>query len=147
MPAPLVVLDTAVVVAALLGRPGSSNAAVVREVATGGVRLAVSDDFLSELTRKVQDPNVEGKIGSAGRAFEIALDLGFMGRHHLPRRYPWRALRDPNDRWILDLAFDAGADLIVTWDGDLVEDAPPLGFEVRTPPDLLSELRALRGGP
>lgn len=135
-------LDTAVVVAALLGRPGSANARVIEEVATAGVRLALSDDFLSELTRKVQDPNVEGKIGSAGRAFEIALDLGFMGYHHRPRRYPWRALRDPNDRWILDLAFDSGADFIVTWDGDLIEDAPPLGFEVLTPPLLLAELPA-----
>lgn len=146
MPSPLIVLDTAVVVAALLGRPDSSNAAVIRAVATGDARLAASDDFLSELTRKVQDPNVEGKIGSAGRAFEIALDLGFMGRHHRPRRFPWRALRDPNDRWILDLAFDSGADCIVTWDGDLINDAPPLGFEVRTPPQLLRELRAGRSG-
>jgi putative PIN family toxin of toxin-antitoxin system len=145
LPRPLIVLDTAVVVTALLGGPESSNAAMIREIATGGVRLALSDDFLSELTRKVQDPNVEGKIGSAGRAFEIALDLAFMGLHHRPRRHPWRALRDPNDRWILDLAFDSGADYVVTWDRDLIDDAPPLGFEVRTPPELLAELRRPSG--
>jgi predicted nucleic acid-binding protein len=96
LPRPLIVLDTAVVVTALLGGPESSNAAMIREIATDGVRLTLSDDFLSELTRKVQDPNVEGKLGSAGRAFEIALDLTFMGLHHRPRRHPWRALRDPN---------------------------------------------------
>jgi putative PIN family toxin of toxin-antitoxin system len=129
-----------VVIAALLGRRDSANARLVREVATGGVRLAVSDDFLSELTRKVQDPNVEGKIGSAGRAFEIALDLGFMGRHYHPRRFPWRGLRDPGDRWVFDLAYESGADYVVTWDRDLLENAPPLGFEVRTPPQLLQEI-------
>lgn len=112
-----------------------------RRSATGGVRLALSDDFLSELTRKVQDPNVEGRIESVGLAFEIALDLAFMGYHHHPRRYPWRALRDPNDRWVLDLAFDSGADYIVTWDRDLLDDAPPLGFEVRLPPQLLGDCR------
>ena len=113
-PPPLIVLDTAVVIAALIGRRNAANARLLREVTTGGVRLAVSDDFLSELTRKVQDPNVEGRIGSAGRAFEIALDLGFMGRHYRPRHLPWRGLRDPNDRWALDLAFEAGADYVVT---------------------------------
>ncbi len=143
-PPPLIVLDTVVVVAALLGRADSSSAEVVREVATGGVRLALSDDFLVELTRKVQDPNVEGKIGSAGRAFEIAFDLGFMGFHHRPARYPWRGLRDPKDRWVLDLAAEVGADYVVTFDKDLLEDAPPLGFEVRTPPELLRELRSRR---
>lgn len=47
MPFALVVLDTDVVVGAVLGSPGSSNDQVVRAVATGMIRLAVSDDFLS----------------------------------------------------------------------------------------------------
>ena len=141
MAPPLIVLDTVVVLSALMGRPDASSAAVVREVATGGVRLALSDDFLVELTRKVQQPEVEDKIRSSGRAFEIAFDLGFMGFHHRPARYPWRGLRDPKDRWVLDLAAEVGADYVVTWDPDLIEDAPPLGFQVLTPPQLLGELR------
>ncbi len=135
---PLIVLDTAVVIAAHLGRHGSPNGRVVVEIATGGVRLALSDDFLSELVRKVRDPDVEGRIGSAGRAFEIALDLAFMGFHYHPARYPWSKLRDPNDRWLLDLAYWSGADYIITWDRDILEDASPLGFEVLTPPQLLA---------
>ncbi len=94
-PPPLIVLDTVVVVAPLLGRADSSSAEVVREVATGGVRLALSDDFLVELTRKVQDPSMEGKIGSAGRAFEIAFDLGFMGLPPPPGPLPLEGAQGP----------------------------------------------------
>jgi putative PIN family toxin of toxin-antitoxin system len=140
---PLVVVDTTVVVGAVLGRPHAPNAQVLREAATGGVRLALSDNFLSEVVRKMRDPEVEERIGSAGRAFEIALDLAFHGCHYRPLRRFWYGLRDPNDWWVLDLAYESGADYIVTGDSDIIEDAPALGFEVRTPPELLQELRTV----
>ena len=43
---------------------------------------------------------------------------------------------------MLDFAFESGADYVVTRDPDLLEDAPPLGFEVRTPAEFLTELRS-----
>jgi hypothetical protein len=82
--APLIVLDTGVVVRALTGRPDSASSEVVLAVQTGEVRLAVCDAFLIETTRVLREPRVESRIGSAGRAFEVALDLAFMGRHHRP---------------------------------------------------------------
>lgn len=122
--------------AAVRGNPGASSARIIREVATGGLRLALSDAFLSEVTRVMKDPEVDRDTGIAGRAFEIALDLGVMGDLYRPRRYDWPALRDPNDRWVLDLAFESGADFVVTWDPGLLEYAKdrsvPHGFDVLT---------------
>jgi predicted nucleic acid-binding protein len=65
--APLIVLDTGVVVRALTGRPDSASSEVVRAVQTGAVRLAVSDAFLIETTRVLRKPRVESRIGSACR--------------------------------------------------------------------------------
>jgi putative PIN family toxin of toxin-antitoxin system len=131
-------------VAAVKGHPEASSARVIREVATGGLRLALSDAFLSEVAHVMKDPEVDRSIGSAGRAFEIALDLGVMGVLYRPRRYDWPSLRDSNDWWLLDLAFEAGADFIVTWDPDLLDYASdrgePHGFDVLTPPRLLQKL-------
>jgi hypothetical protein len=65
--APLIVLDTGVVVRALTGRPDSASSEVVRAVQTAEVRLAVSDAFLIETTRVLREPRAESRIGSAGR--------------------------------------------------------------------------------
>ena len=140
--APLVVLDTMVVVAGVIGSPEGASAVVIREVATGGVRLAISDDYLRELVRVIGYPTVEHQIGRPVRAFEVALDLGTMGFMHHPRRYDWPSLRDPGDSWILDLAYEASVDYVVTGDDAVIEAAAELGFEVATPPELLRVLRA-----
>jgi putative PIN family toxin of toxin-antitoxin system len=140
--APLVVLDTMVVVAGVIGRTEGASAVVIREVATGGVRLAISDDFLRELVRVIGYPNVEDRIGRPVRAFEVALDLGTMGIMHHPRRFDWPSLRDPGDGWIFDLAYEAGVDYVVTNDDAVTDTAAELGFEAATPPELLEVLRA-----
>lgn len=139
--APLIVLDTGVVVRALTGRPDSVSSEVVRAVQTGEVRLAVSGAFLIETTRVLREPRVESRIGSAGRAFEVALDLAFMGRHHRPQRYDWPSVPDPNDYWMLDLALAAEADFIVTWDQHLLDHEIPLPVAIATPDRFLEELR------
>ncbi len=137
----LIVLDTGVVVRALTGRPDSASSEVVRAVQTGEVRLAVSDAFLIETTRVLRQPRVESRIGSAGRAFEVALDLAFMGRHHRPRRHDWPSVPDVKDYWMLDLALAAEADFIVTWDPHLLDYEVPLPVEIVTPARFLEQLR------
>ncbi len=141
MNTPLIVLDTGVVVRALMGRVDSSSSEVVRAAQTGEVRLAVSDAFLAEMTRVLREPRVEARIGSAGRAFEVALDLGFMGHHCRVRRHDWPSVPDPNDYWMLDLALASRADFIVTWDPHLLDHEIPLPIEVVTPARFLEELR------
>jgi len=137
---PLIVLDTGVVVRALTGDPQSSSSQVVRAVATGVVRLALSDDFLSELVRVIRYPHVERSIGSAGMAFEIALDLAFMGQLYRTRRFDWPSIEDPNDGWMLDLAWASGADYIVSWDPHLTDAEMPFPIEVLEPQQLLERL-------
>jgi putative PIN family toxin of toxin-antitoxin system len=138
---PLIVLDTVVLVAAIIGKPGSADAELVVDVATGNIRLALSDDGLREIVRVLGYPEVEGKVKRPVRAFEIALALGLMGRLFHPKRLDWPSLKDPKDGWIFDLAFECGADHIVTRDKHLLKVGKKLGFKTLTPYGLLNELR------
>ncbi len=131
-----------VVLSAIFGDRDGPSAAVVDAVATGDVRLAISDDGLAELVRVAGYPQVEERIQRPVRALEVALSLGTMGYMHHPRRLDWPSLRDPKDGWIFDLAFAAGADYIVSYDVDHVHEAAhALGFTPLHPEDLLETLR------
>lgn len=141
-PPPVVVLDTQVVISAFIGHEDAASHRACRAAGTGDVRLAVSDSFLRELSFVVGYPDVEPRIASAARAVRVALDIGVMGWLRVPTRYDWPSIEDPKDGWMLDLAWDVGADYIVTRDGHL-GNAPSLPFpvEVLTPPQLLTILR------
>lgn len=141
MTTPLTVLDTMVVVSAIIGNPEGVDAAVVEAVATGDIRMAISDDQLSEFVRVLGYEDVESRIARPVRAFEVALDLGTMGFMYHPRRLDWPSLRDENDGWIFDLAHASGADYIVSFDNHVHEAASELGFKVVYPGDLLEILR------
>lgn len=140
MPAPLIVVDTTVFVNAATSRPGSLAKRVVEAIQTEEARLAVSDAALDELKGIMYRPSVEPYVRRPGWAFEIGLVPGFMGRHHHPGVYDWPSLSDRKDWWVLDPAFASGADFIITWDGDLLDLDPSLGFEVIQPPELLRRL-------
>jgi predicted nucleic acid-binding protein len=136
---PLIVLDTNVVVASILGREDSDSSLLLQLIYGGNVRPALSDAYLIELFSTVRKPDIERR-GSVGRAFEAGLSIGFHGKHHHPRRYDWPSIPDRKDWWILDLAFESGADHIVTWNMDHLSPARSLGFDVLTPPELLARL-------
>jgi putative PIN family toxin of toxin-antitoxin system len=138
---PLVVLDTMIVVAGILGRRDGASAAVLDAVATGDVHLAISDDQLRELVTVIGYENVEAIIDRPVRAFEVALDIGMMGYMYHPRRLDWPSLSDYKDGWIFDLAYAAGADYIVTFDEAVRVAAGELGFEAIPPENLLERLR------
>lgn len=130
-----------VVVSAVCGRPGSSNSRILEAVETGEVRLAISDQYLIELVRVMGKPKVEAKIGSPARAFKMGLDIGVMGLLEHPRQLAWPNLQDPDDRWILDLALESGADFIITRDKGVLRDAPRSSFEVLTPPQFVRQAK------
>jgi putative PIN family toxin of toxin-antitoxin system len=130
---PLIVLDTGVVIGALMGREDASNYQVCRAVGTGDLRLAISDDFMRELSRVVGSADVEPRILSPARAFRIALDIGYMGHIHHPTRYNWPSIEDPNDGWMLDLAWEARADCIVSRDPHLTRADLPFPVWVLEP--------------
>jgi putative PIN family toxin of toxin-antitoxin system len=118
---PLVVLDTDAVVTALIGDEGASSYRILRAVGAGDIRVALSDAFLVELVRSVRNRYRQSLILNAARAFEVALDLGLHGELRRPPGWEWPSVPDPEDRWIPDLAYDAGADFIVTWDRHLLD--------------------------
>ncbi|CAA9487181.1 MAG: hypothetical protein AVDCRST_MAG12-1875 [uncultured Rubrobacteraceae bacterium] len=110
------------------------------EVASGGVLLAISDEFLRELSRVAGYPDVEPQIVSAARALRYGLDLGVMGRMQRPTRYDRPSVRDPKDGWMLDLAWFARADCIVSRDPHLTDAKMPFPVEVLEPQQLLDRL-------
>jgi putative PIN family toxin of toxin-antitoxin system len=137
---PLIVLDTSVVVSALVGPTGSPHYRLLDRVASGDLLLALSDDFLRELSRVVGYPEVEPRIVSAARAVRYGLELGVMGRLLPTPRHDWPSIRDPKDGWMLDLAWSTEADYIVTRDPHLTEVEMPFPVEVLEPQQLLSRL-------
>ncbi len=136
---PLIVLDTSVVVAATLGSPDASSARVIDAVATGDARLALSDDYLEEMSRTMGKPYLEAHA-SVGIAFRVALVLAYMGGSHRPVRHEWPSIPDRKDWWLLDLAFESAADSIVTWNMRDLGPGRSLGFEVLEPPEFLRTL-------
>jgi putative PIN family toxin of toxin-antitoxin system len=139
LPAPLIVLDTGVVLRALAGEEDSSSYRIVRAAGTGSVRPVLSDEFLRELVAVARRPRLERRI-DASRALEVGLDLGVMGELYRPRRLDWPSIPDPQDYWVLDLAFASGADYIVSWDPHLTQAKIPFPVEVLEPPALLARL-------
>lgn len=139
------VLDTLVVVSAIIGNSDSASFALLRAIETGDAALAVSDDWLRELVRVLEYPRIASVIGAdqskPARAFRIALGIGLMGPLHRPRRLDWSSLSDPNDGWIFDLAFESRADLIVSRDARVIAAGQALDFEVLDPAAALRRIR------
>lgn len=142
MTPPRIVLDTVVLVGAIIGKLESADAHLIQAVATGSVQLALSDDGLREIIRVLSYSEVEEKVKQPVRAFEVALALGLMGQLFHPKRLDWPSLQDPKDGWVLDLAFESGADYLVTRDKHLLNAGKKLGFQTITPPELLQELES-----
>jgi putative PIN family toxin of toxin-antitoxin system len=143
--APVLVVDTLVVVSAIIGNTGSASFALLRAIETGEAALAVSDDWLRELVRVLEYPRIASIINAdqskPARAFRIALGIGLMGRLHRPRRLDWPSLSDPNDGWIFDLAFEGQANFIVSRDARVIAAGNALDFEVLEPAVALARIR------
>jgi putative PIN family toxin of toxin-antitoxin system len=133
------VLDTGVVIRALIGSATGDSYRMVRVVGTGGVRIAHSDEGLRELTRVVREKDEEGLITSVSKAFEIAMDLWAHGNLYRPTRRDWPSIPDPDDGWMLDLAFEVEADYIISWDTHLTYSTMPFPVRVQNPSVFLFE--------
>lgn len=137
---PLVVLDTGVIVSALIGSKDAAPYRLCRAIGAGELRLASSDPFLAELTRTVREKAADGLIRDPARAFEVALDIGYHAEHHRPAYLPWPSVADPFDWWVPDLAYVATADFIVALDPHLHDADLPIPVEVVTPGELARRL-------
>ncbi len=129
-----------VIIAALVGREDASSHLLLSAVETGDVRLALSDEGLRELHRVTRYSKVEAMIPSPARALRIGQAMGTMGKLHHPRRLEWPSVLDRGDWWILDLAFESGADYVVTGNERHLGPARVLGFEVLTPQETIARI-------
>lgn len=114
-------------------------------VATGEALIAVSDDGYRELVKVMGYAPVKSKVTEPARAVSVALDIATMGTFYRPQRLPWPTVPDPKDGWLLDLAYESGADYVVTVDPhftDHVDELRTLGFEIRVPSQFLNEVEA-----
>lgn len=144
MSGPLVVIDTGVVITALIGDPSGSSGQVVTAAGSGAIRTALSDALLRELGEIIRRKEYEGLIRSPSRAFGAAVDLWTHGTLFRPKRIDWPSVTGPKDHWVLDLAWESEADYIVASDTHLTRATMPFGVEVLEPPELLARLRASR---
>ncbi len=133
----LIVLDTMIVVGGVIGQTTGADAQMLHLIETGGVRLASSDAWLRELQDVLTRPVILERVSDPGRLVRAALTVGVMGALYQPTRFDWPSMSDQKDWWMLDLAFEAGADLIVTRDKKVLRAAAKLGFKAVTPPEFL----------
>jgi putative PIN family toxin of toxin-antitoxin system len=140
---PLVVVDTSVVIAHLAAASEDTpSGKIVRACGTGSLRVALSDASLNELTKLVERLDRRGQIVSASRAFRTAIDLWSHGTLLHPMRLDWPTVVDRKDHWVLDLAWAATADFIVSLDAHLTEPTMPFPVEVFEPDNLLQRMPA-----
>jgi putative PIN family toxin of toxin-antitoxin system len=143
MPTPLVVLDTMIIVGSMIGSKTGADYKVVKAASTGAFRLATSDAFFREVSRVLTYQAITDKLPQPVRIFEVTLALGIMGQIYYPQQLDWPTLRDVKDWWLLDLAYEAGADYIVTRDKKVLSAGKQLGFDALTPPQFLEELEKI----
>lgn len=140
---PRLVFDTDVVVTALRGASGGSNA-VLQEVAYGRITLLATPALFLEYEAVLKRPeqrlvhelglqDIDRFLAALASACE-AVDVSFQ----------WRPqLTDPNDEMVLEAAINGRADALITHNvRDFARGAERFGLRVLKPGELLKELRS-----
>lgn len=137
-------LDTNVLAAALRSRHGASFALLDRlGTPAAGYELHVSVPLVFEYEAVLRRHAAAAGL-SAGDVDDV-LDFVCAVAHHRQIFFLWRpALRDPGDDMVLELAVEAGADYLVTFNARDFAGAERFGVRVIAPRDLL---RRLEGKP
>jgi putative PIN family toxin of toxin-antitoxin system len=139
--APLAVLDTSVLIAALTTRDEDAESRrVVRAAGTGAIRLALSDELLREAVELVRRKDRHGQIHSASLAFEACMDLWSHGALYHPFRLDWPSITDKEDYWVLDFAWATKVDYVVSLDPHLTTVTLPMQIEVLEPYQVIGRL-------
>jgi putative PIN family toxin of toxin-antitoxin system len=134
------VMDTSVLIAALRSRRGASFE-LLRLVGDDRWRLHLSTALLLEY-EEVARREAQQFWLHPDRIEDVLAFLAATGREHAIR-FRWRPfLPDPNDAFILELAFAAHADYIVTHNIRDFAGAERFGLEAVTPAQLLFKLQA-----
>ncbi len=136
-----VVLDTDVVLAAVLGERGASRQLLLR-VVDSALPAVVSVPLMLEYEAVLKRPQHLRASGLTVDDVEIILDQLGASMHPVDLFFLWRPLlRDAEDDMVLETAVNGGADTIVTFNtGDFGDVPKRFGIEVSRPGDLLRRL-------
>jgi putative PIN family toxin of toxin-antitoxin system len=130
----IVVLDTCILVAGLRSRRAASFR-ILAEIPSGRVRGVISVPLLLEYEAVLKRPEMLRATGLESGDIEAVLNM-LAGRfRHMLLDFLWRPqLRDANDEMVLELAVNAGADAIVTFNvRDFAGAAERFGIAVLPP--------------
>ncbi|MDD2830445.1 MAG: putative toxin-antitoxin system toxin component, PIN family [Sulfuricurvum sp.] len=140
-----IVLDTNVIIAALMSRNGISNAVLIKLFETDEKINVVSNPLVLEMEAVLKrDENRVRCGGLEDEAIETFIDDLCLISHHQKINFLWRPfLHDPQDDMVLETAFNATAEIIVTYNlKDFKGVEKYFGIRVMTP----KEFYPLLGG-
>jgi putative PIN family toxin of toxin-antitoxin system len=138
-----IVLDTSVIVAALMSRNGAANALLIHLFQSDDKINVISNTLTVEIEAVLKRPSNKEKIGnlSDDEINRFIDDLSLIS-HHQKINFLWRPfLRDAQDDMVLETAFNAGADAIITYNlKDFANVEEHLGIKIMIPKDLLCQI-------
>lgn len=135
------VLDTNVWVSGL-AFPAGPPGRILHAVRTGRVRAIASWSLVEEIVDVLHRP----AIRDLGITQETVVEVLLLLAPFLPEVEFSLPVRDPKDARVVASALDGGAEVIVTGDGDLLDDAPlrsllaEKGIAVESPAEFLRRL-------
>jgi putative PIN family toxin of toxin-antitoxin system len=139
------VLDSSVLVAALVTpNPASASRIILAAAAEGAVRLVISDALEEEYRRAVEYPQVVRYSAKVNRQAFVSAVVAVADRV-LPGEAKGLVARVPADDMVLATAIGGRADWVVSLDRDLIDLAEVEGVRILRPGDFLIELRRLDG--
>jgi putative PIN family toxin of toxin-antitoxin system len=138
MAARQVVLDTCVLVAALRSKRGASHR-LIQSVGRGRFQINLSVGLVLEYEAAAMRARPE--TGLSAEEIRDIIDYLCKTGNHVRIHYLWRpVLPDPDDDMLLELAWNAGCDCIVTFDRRGFSGAAAFGIAVLTPGELLRQM-------
>lgn len=133
-----IVVDTNVIVSALLNPDGSTNP-VLSYLAKGKCLFLYSQDSLDEIFDVLSRPRIRRGIVDDFDINEFVELLKFRGEEIIPVA-SIRVCRDPDDNKFLEIAVDGHADYIVSGDSHLLSLNPFRGIPIIKPAEFLNIL-------
>lgn len=138
-----IVLDTSVVVAALMSRNGAANALLLYLFERDQKINVISNTLAVEIEAVLKRPSTKEKCGNLNdQEINRFIDDLCLISDHQRINFLWRPfLRDPSDDMVLETTFNAGADAIITYNlKDFANVEERLGIKVMIPKDLLRQI-------
>lgn len=138
----LIVMDTDVMIAAVTSGTGASRY-LLRAVGLNQLQAACSVPLMLEYEAVLKRPETLTRAGATVRDMDVILDQLAAVVQRVPIWYLWRPqLRDSHDDMVLEVAANAGASHIVTFNQrDYGEVPARFGVTVCRPGDLVRSLR------